>query len=645
MATTQAGIVLWQVRRLMAPQGAGRAPDRQLLVRFLDRRDESAFEELVRRHGPLVWGVCRRVLGDRHAAEDAFQATFLTRARKAGSISSQESVSGWLHQVAFGTNDPAVRQQTAFSFTAPTTNKELPLWPEPVVTDEQGRFRVRGFGRGHEVRLRIEDDRFALQELDLPCDGKEANVSLAPPQRIEGRVVFEDTGDPAADVWLTVASFRSPETAGKAAVGQADARDRFRINLFPAEAFSVDVFAPKGSPYLGVVRRGEWNKGAVKHELEIKLPRGVLLRGKVVEAGSGKPVDQASLYFRPQAENNPHRRDDLLVPSYYPVVSEPDGSFVLAAPPGPGRLIVKGPGRDFVYQTVSQQELLTGKPGGPTRYFHAATALDLTPEEKSRDLTVSLRRGVTLKGTVVGPDGKPVPHAVLFGPGELFPANTDVRFGGLAMENQVFPVVVRDGTFELHGCDPDRTYRLFFLDVPAGKLGVSLSVTYRSVDDVYGIGPGLEWVNSLMHGGADRLGATAEVSAKKADGKPVTVRLAPCGKAELRCVDARGKPARTKLWLELVVTPGPSMKKSLADGKPAAQVAALEAPTDRTGRKSLLEADDQGRVTIPALVPGAAYRLKIYQGDPYEGQVAFETDFTAEGGKTVKLPDVVVPAP
>ena len=76
------------------------APDRDLLDRFARHGDQQAFAALVRRHGPPVLGVCRRVLRDPHAAEDAFQATFLVLARKAHAIAQPEALGSWLYGVA-----------------------------------------------------------------------------------------------------------------------------------------------------------------------------------------------------------------------------------------------------------------------------------------------------------------------------------------------------------------------------------------------------------------------------------------------------------------------------------------------------------------------------------------------------------------
>jgi RNA polymerase sigma factor (sigma-70 family) len=88
------------VRKMRA---AGDTSDRQLLQRFCGQREESAFAALVERHGSMVLSVCRRILGDAHEAEDAFQATFLVLARRAGSIGKPELLSNWLYGVAWRT--------------------------------------------------------------------------------------------------------------------------------------------------------------------------------------------------------------------------------------------------------------------------------------------------------------------------------------------------------------------------------------------------------------------------------------------------------------------------------------------------------------------------------------------------------------
>src|SRR5262244_1333253 len=101
MASASGKGLLPSIRELALAGDAGRATDGQLLEWFLTHRQEAAFRALVDRHGPMVLGVCRRVLGDAHDAEDAFQAAFLLLARKTASAARSRTVGGWLYTVAF----------------------------------------------------------------------------------------------------------------------------------------------------------------------------------------------------------------------------------------------------------------------------------------------------------------------------------------------------------------------------------------------------------------------------------------------------------------------------------------------------------------------------------------------------------------
>jgi RNA polymerase sigma factor (sigma-70 family) len=144
MPAERVHLVVQHIRRWLGAPADMQIADVRLLADFVQNRNEAAFTAIVRRHGPLVLDVCRRVLADAHRAEDAFQATFLVLVRKAGSLRQPELLANWLYGVAYRTalkaraND-ARRQALEHEGAAmrPTPSEEAG-WQElrPVIDEE-----------------------------------------------------------------------------------------------------------------------------------------------------------------------------------------------------------------------------------------------------------------------------------------------------------------------------------------------------------------------------------------------------------------------------------------------------------------------------------------------------------------------------
>jgi RNA polymerase sigma factor (sigma-70 family) len=143
------GSMLQHLKLLAGGPETGDALDRQLLIQFAQDHDEAAFAALVRRHGPMVLGVSRRVLGDASAADDVFQATFLVLVRKAAVLQLRGSLAGWLYtvasRIAFKAKKRATLQQ-AHERQAPAASSADDLhWRElrTVLDEELNRLPAR----------------------------------------------------------------------------------------------------------------------------------------------------------------------------------------------------------------------------------------------------------------------------------------------------------------------------------------------------------------------------------------------------------------------------------------------------------------------------------------------------------------------
>jgi RNA polymerase sigma factor (sigma-70 family) len=458
-----------------------------------------------------------------------------------------------------------------------------PLWPEPAVTTKDGKFVLRGLNPDFHGYVHVNTERFAPQYAAIQPGAdravQEVNLVLAPAQIIEGVVTAADTGKPLPHVPVSVNSDKNPdapEAMGPGTSGRADARGRFRLNPPPGKMFTVRA-TPERGPYLRAAKSFKWPQGAIRRQVNLALDRGTIIRGKVTESGTENPVagalvrDSTGLWVNPT------------------VSTEADGTFQIAVRPGRGKLIVKGPGNDYVPLDITWGEFEGRKPSGSRMYPDALVPYDLKPGA-DKEVAVRLRRGMTIRGRLVGPDGR-APHEALLLCWNQVPQHAPIWFAA--------SVRVVDGRFALRGCDPGRTYTVHFLDIKNER------------------------------------GATVRLSAKKAGGRPVTVRLEPCGSAEVRFVDKKGNPLpNIRPIFYIVARPG--------SGKPGMGVSAdsdFVANVDRVhhpGGSSAVDA--QGRSKYLALIPGATYRILNYN-------LRSVKDFTVKPGEKRKLGDIVIANP
>ncbi len=343
---------------------------------------------------------------------------------------------------------------------------------------------------------------------------------------------------------------------------------------------------------MGAGQSFEWPKGAVKHSVDLALARGVVIRGRVTEEVSGKPVADARVWLtgRRSTDRSNSRNAESC--------SGPDGSFLLAVQAAPGYLVVEGPSDDYVLRELGQQMISQGRPGGQRVYSHSFIACDPRSGSNGLKINVVLRRGITVQGRTLAPDGQPTQDTRLFSRILLEPYPIPWRSWSFSSRIGT----VRDGRFQIHGLDPDIAVPVYFLEPKR------------------------------------RLGATAHLSGKSAAGGPVTIRLEPCGTAKARLVESTGKPIagyRGSRLIAVVVTPGSlsSRRPQPNDDRLAADVASM-GEIDPIDNGNGPVSDAQGRIALPGLIPGATYWVS-----------RLGKEFTVKPGQTLDLGDILIERP
>ncbi len=246
-----------------------------------------------------------------------------------------------------------------------------------------------------------------------------------------------------------------------------------------------------------------------------------------------------------------------------------------------------------------------GRPGGRRYYSHFSIFVDLKPGEQNPVLNVVLRRGVTVRGQILDPDGKLAENTWMISR-MIIPA----PYTPLRLWLRGHHAVARDGRFVMHGLDPEIETPVHFLD-PKRKLA-----------------------------------ATAFLPGKLAPGGAFVVRLAPCGTATMRLVDTNGKPVKTlrggPSLIAMVVTPGALMQmrptETLADESDLPRL-------DPVNYAKFPAPDAQGTITFPALIPGASYRIVDRTTSREASGPQVRKEFTVKPGETIDLGEIRIQNP
>jgi RNA polymerase sigma factor (sigma-70 family) len=170
--------VIQHLRRVVLEQDGAGLSDGQLLACFVEQRDETAATALVRRHGPMVWGVCRRILRNEQDAEDAFQATFLVLVQRAAAITPREMVGNWLYGVAHKTALKAMAMRTKRR----ARERQVMEMPEPKARQVNHGDELQEL-LDHELSRLPDKYRVAIVLCDLGgMTRKEASQQLGVPE-------------------------------------------------------------------------------------------------------------------------------------------------------------------------------------------------------------------------------------------------------------------------------------------------------------------------------------------------------------------------------------------------------------------------------------------------------------------------------
>jgi beta-lactamase regulating signal transducer with metallopeptidase domain len=371
-------------------------------------------------------------------------------------------------------NDP----ETFFRASRSVANEELPeYWPAPVRTDANGSFMLSGIPAGFRVNLAVIDPDTAFRSIhvDTGLDTTDETAAddlwvpptfsrrLEPTTWLEGTVTAADSGQPIPGVWL---AFNGgwPEHA------RTDDQGRYRVVIENGHCSQIIAYPPPDSGYLSdYVEDVFWPSGS-KRVADFTLDRGKLIRGRVVDGESDRPIPGASVAYRPSTINF-FRKSKYVFGYNNPALTDSDGRFTVTAFSGPGYLLVETPDRSYL------RSLDVGLMQGTGFAGQRTMPMGLTPVNVpllgtlKEEVTIRLERGRTVELRAVGPEGEPLPwvHATWEG--------VDAAHRYVWNRGFTFP----NGKVVVPGLEPSRTARVFLMYQP-DNLGVAYDITSDSED-------------------------------------------------------------------------------------------------------------------------------------------------------------------
>jgi beta-lactamase regulating signal transducer with metallopeptidase domain len=473
------------------------------------------------------------------------------------------------------------------------------MWPKWTVSDAEGYTSTVLGNNTESVYLLASNERFGSQIVRFKITDEPMAVMLRPGLQVTGTVLAADTGEP-----IEGASVLQLERPHQRVRTKADGTFAIASSLITdqdggtEEKFRVQIYPPADSPYLfQSVDRKRPDDGSKSLDVQVKLSRGVMIEGSVVEHGTQRPVVGANLYARQQESYNLSLQKGSR-PWYtgteMKYATDDEGKFRMPAWYGPGYLLVQAPTIDYVHGMVTAGERHYGKPGLQREYYDGALKVLFKKGETPEPVLIELERGATLERKVVLPDGQPAA-------GKLMARSylTDA----VEISGSIPALSIERGLIKLPGFSPKESNPLFLIDFEH-HCGLTVSPTENEI------------------------GLAAP-----------PIQLQPCGSARFRFVDDEGEPrAEYEPWLHLIITPGATATHHIEPNQPLWCDSVIWQNVTRPGKAP--KADAEGRAVVPDLIPGATYRLGYVgkTGTWDEGE-----PFTIESGKTLDLGDVVIP--